>query len=142
LFADATFTTHKHNNKQNKTMSIIGNILAKFQTSAPATAPMPVAVSTQVQADNSAEVKFGFSEYGQAQYDPNQKYGDFVAGQAKIAGISLQANYTAQLIVNGQTFVVDPSKTFAELNAQYRVTPEARVTVSVPDPERPAGELG
>ena len=116
-------------------MSIIGNIIAKFApTSTPATAPTPVAVSTQVQADNSAEVKFGFSQYGQAQYDPNQTYADFAAGQAKIAGITLQTNYTAQYIVNGQTFVVDPKLTFAELNAKYSVTPQTPVSVSIPDP--------
>lgn len=124
-------------------MSIIGNILAKFQqSSTPVAAPTPVAVSTQVQADNSAEVKFGFSQYGQAQYDPNQTYADFAAGQAKIAGITLQNNYTAQYIVNGQTFVVDPKLTFAELNAKYSVTSQTPVSVSIPDPERPAGELG
>ena len=123
-------------------MSIIGNILAKFQPSTPATAPTPVAVSTTVQADNSAEVKFGFTSQGQAQYSLEQTYHDYMVGQAKIAGISLQANYTAQFIVGGQTFVVDPKLTFAELNAKYAVTPQTPVTVSIPDPERPAGELG
>lgn len=124
-------------------MSIIGNILAKFQqSSTPVAAPTPVAISTQVQADNSAEVKFGFSQYGQAQYDLNQTYAEFASQQASEAGISLQTNYTAQYIVNGQTFVVDPKLTFAELNARYSVTPVTPVSVSIPDPERPAGELG
>lgn len=137
--------SHIHTNtttKTHKIMSIIGNILTKFQPSAPATAPTPVAVSTTVQADNSAEVKFGFAQYGQVQYDTNQTYADFAAGQAKIAGITLQNNYTAQYIVGSQTFVVDPKLTFAELNAKYAVTPQTPVSVSIPDPERPAGELG
>jgi hypothetical protein len=123
-------------------MSFIDQIKAKF-AGTPATTPsVPVAVSTTVQADNSAEVKFGFTSQGQAQYTLEQTYHDYMLGQAKIAGIELQKNYTAQFIVNGQTFVVDPALTFAALNAQYSVTPEASVTVSIPDPERPAGELG
>ena len=124
-------------------ISFIDRIKASLSGGSANTAPaQPVAVSTQVQADNSAEVKFGFSQYGQAQYDPNQTYADFAAGQAKIAGITLQNNYTAQYIVNGQTFVVDPKLTFAELNAKYSVTSQTPVSVSIPDPECPAGELG
>lgn len=120
--------------------NFISNLLSQF--SGTQAAPAPVAVSTVVQADNSAEVRFGFSSAGQFQYDPNQTYADFAAGQAKVAGIELQANYTAQYIVGGQTFVVEPSMTFAQLNAQYSVTPQTPVTVSIPDPERPAGRLG
>jgi hypothetical protein len=123
-------------------ISFIDQIKAKF-AGTPATTPaQPVAVSTTVQADNSAEVKFGFTSQGQAQYSLEQTYHDYMVGQAKIAGISLQANYTAQFIVNNQTFVVDPKLTFAELNAKYLVTPQTPVTVSIPDPERSAGELG
>ena len=122
-------------------LSFIDRIKARFATVSEAPA-QPVAVSTVVQADNSAEVKFGFTSQGQAQYDPNQTYADFAAGQAKIAGIALQQNYTAQYVVAGQTFVVDPKLTFAELNAKYSVTPQTPVSVSIPDPERPAGENG
>ena len=123
-------------------LSFIDRIKATL-SGTPATTPsVPVAVSTTVQADNSAEVKFGFTSQGQAQYTLEQTYHDYMLGQAKIAGISLQANYTAQFIVGGQTFVVDPKLTFAELNAKYAVTPQTPVTVSIPDPERPAGELG
>lgn len=123
-------------------LSFIDQIKAKF-AGTPATTPsVPVAVSTTVQADNSAEVKFGFTSQGQAQYQLEETYHDYMLGQAKIAGISLQANYTAQFIVGGQTFVIDPKLTFAELNAKYAVTPQTPVTVSIPDPERPAGELG
>ena len=123
-------------------MSFIDQIKAKF-AGTPATTPaQPVAVSTTVQADNSAEVKFGFTSQGQAQYTLEQTYHDYMVGQAKIAGISLQANYTAQFIVNNQTFVVNPQLTFAQLNAQYAVTPQTSVTVSIPDPEHSAGELG
>ncbi len=124
-------------------LSFIDRIKASLSGNTTATTPtQPVAISTQVQADNSAEVKFGFSQYGQAQYDPNQTYADFAAGQAKIAGITLQTNYTAQYIVGGQTYVVDPKLTFAQLNEKYAVTAQTPVSVSIPDPERPAGELG
>lgn len=123
--------------------SFIDQIKAKFASSSTKVEPVqPVAISTTVQADNSAEVKFGFTSQGQAQYNPNQTYAEFAADQARQAGISLQANYTPQYIVNGQTFVVDPSETFAQLNARYSVTPQTSVAVSIPDPERRAGELG
>lgn len=130
-----------HNNKH-KTMSFLNNLLSKFSTSTTETAPTPIAVSTVVQADNSAEVRFGFTSAGQFQYDPNQTYADFAAGQAKIAGITLQDNYTAQYIVAGKIFVINPTLTFAELSAKYAVTPQTPVTVAIPDPERPAGRLG
>lgn len=123
-------------------MSFIDRIKATLSGTPVTTPSVPVAVSTTAQADNSAEVKFGFTSQGQAQYSLEETYHDYMLGQAKIAGISLQANYTAQFIVGGQTFVVDPKLTFAELNAKYAVTPQTPVTVSIPDPERPAGELG
>ena len=121
--------------------NFLDNLRARFSPAS--TAPVaPVAVSTVIQADNSAEVKFGFNQYGQAQYDPAQTYAAFAKQQAAVAGISLQANYTAQYIVNGTPFVVDSSLTFAELNAKYSVTAQTPVSVSIPDPERPAGENG
>ncbi len=125
-------------------LSFIDRIKASLSNNStqPVAPVQPVAISTQVQADNSAEVKFGFTSQGQAPYDLGQTYHEYMLQQAKLAGIELQKNYTAQFIVNGQTFVVEPSKTFAELNAQYNVTPQTPVTVSIPDPERPAGELG
>lgn len=123
-------------------LSFIDRIKATL-SGTPATIPsVPVAISTVVQADNSAEVKFGFTSQGQAQYKLEETYHAHMLEQAKIAGISLQTNYTAQFIVNGTTFVVDPSKTFAELNAQYSVSPQTPVSVVIPDPEKPAGELG
>ncbi len=131
---------HTTQQQKHTIMSFLNNLLSKF--SGTQAAPAPVAVSTVVQADNSAEVRFGFTSAGTFVYDPNQTYSDFAAGQAKIAGINLQENYTAQFIVNGSTFVINPSMTFEQLNKQYSVTPSTPVTVAIPDPERPAGRLG
>ena len=125
-------------------MSIVNKLLQKFSrnTTAPVQAPQPVAVFTVEQPINSAEVKFGFTSKGVTQYDPEQTYAVFATEQATKAGVSLQTNYTPQYIVGDQTYVVDPSLTFAQLNAKYNVTAETPVAVSIPDPERPAGRLG
>ena len=119
-------------------------LLSRFATAK--VAPAPIAVSTTIEAENTAEVRFGFAVIGRRGLDPNQTYASFAIAQAAESGITLQDNYTAQYIVgvgaDAKTFVVDTTLTFAELNAKYSVTPQDAVQVSIPDPERAAGRLG
>ena len=120
--------------------NFLDGLLSRFSTTK--VAPAPAAVSFTVESENSAEVRFGYAVIGRRDLDLNQRYADFASEQAAASGITLQAAYTPQYIVGTQTFVVDPTLTFAELNAKYSVTPQTPVQVSIPDPERPAGSLG
>jgi len=120
--------------------NFLTDLISRFSTSG--VAPAPTAVSFTVESENSAEVRFGFAVIGRRNFDLNQTYAAFAAEQAAASGITLQDAYTPQFIVGTETFVVDPTLTFAELNAKYSVTAQTPVQVSIPDPERPVGRLG
>lgn len=122
--------------------SFISNLLARagYVPSENSAIPAPVATTT-VDSANSAEVKFGFAASSFAPYSPDQTYVDFVAAQAASAGLTLQPSYIARFVVGSQSYVIDPSLTFVELNAKYNTTNEP-VSVVIPNPERPVGKNG
>ena len=104
-------------------------------------APTPIATTTTVDSANSTSVQFGFAAPSTVGYAPEQTYADFVSGQARAAGLSLQAGYIAKFVVGTAEYVVDPALTFAELNAKYNTNNEP-VAVVVPNPERAVGKNG
>jgi hypothetical protein len=125
-------------------MSLFQNIVSKFSAQKGTEVPIPAPAAFDIVAieAGTVEIKFGYTSLGRTDPDPNQTYAAFVAQQAKITSTTLQANYTPQYIVNGKTYVVDPTLTFAELNTKYDVSPTTPVVVSVPDPQQAVGKLG
>ena len=55
-------------------------LLSRFATAK--VAPAPIAVSTTIEAENTAEVRFGFAVIGRRGLDPNQTYASFAVAQA------------------------------------------------------------
>lgn len=120
--------------------NFVTRLLANFSDKV--VTPTPIAMQeTTIDSANATSVQFGFSAPATANYRPDQTYHAFVQEQARLAGVSLQANYIAKFKVGDTEHVVESSLTFAELNAKYNTSNEP-VSVVIPNPERAVGRNG
>jgi hypothetical protein len=104
--------------------------------------PTPVATITE-PTEVTITVRLGFVTRTVPVYAIDETYAGFVERHANKEGMSLQDEYTAQLIINDRIIVLeDTDVTFKELQEQHNFTVKDKIEVSVPDPEKGFGEQG